>query len=592
MTLTPSPSPSPSSSRSSEPLPAADASRSGGSSPAPEYWRLAEAVNGQYEIVREVGRGGMGIVYLARDLKLDRLVALKTLPSHLAADVALRDRFLREARTAASLNHPNIVPIHRADERGDIVFFVMGFVDGESLAQRVRAQGRLSPHELVPILVDVALALGYAHSRGVVHRDIKEENILLDREARAMVTDFGIARLAQSAPMTQTGTVLGTVFYMSPEQVAGEVVDGRSDLYSFGILAFHALTGRFPFESETPSAVLVAHVTKAPPPLRSIAPAIPQSLAAIVDRCLRKDRDERFVDADELADALGKVERTLPPAPPPSTDVLSSTEANAVWERAALLQEMTGQVAPPLLRRDLTNASQQATSGYRLDDVREAAAEVGIAPRYVDRALAERAGNDVAVASVQDGPAMSKKINAFLGSRTKIEFEAVIDGELEGSDFEDVADAIHRNVGDLGNISTIGKSVTWTTWGTTNSTSPRKLQISVSSRNGRTTIRGFEDLSQLSAGILGGITGGIGGGVGGVSLAITMALTKAILIAAPVFGGVVVGAYTLARTIFGRVSRKHERELRETIEAVAAKARECIAARRLPRPNESRRLGR
>ncbi|MEO7965576.1 MAG: serine/threonine-protein kinase, partial [Gemmatimonadaceae bacterium] len=311
---------------------------------APELSRFSQALAGQYEIVREVGRGGMGVVYLARDLKLDRAVAIKTLPAHLAADPALRDRFLREARTAASLTHPNIVPVHRADELADIVFFVMGYVDGESLAHRVRESGPLSPFALVPILLDVALALGYAHSRGVVHRDIKEENILLDGASRAMVTDFGIARLAQSAPLTQTGTVLGTVFYMSPEQVSGEAVDGRSDLYSFGILAFHALTGRFPFESETPSAVLVAHVTKAPPPLRSVAPHVPQSLAVVVDRLLKKDRDERYADADEVIDLLREIERTLPPDVEVRQGVISSTEAQAVWERAAMLQEMTGQV--------------------------------------------------------------------------------------------------------------------------------------------------------------------------------------------------------------------------------------------------------
>lgn len=564
--------------------------------PPADLSRFAGALAGQYEIIREVGRGGMGIVYLARDLKLDRLVAIKTLPTHLASDSALRDRFLREARTAASLNHPNIVPIHRADEIGDFVFFVMGFVDGESLAQRVRASGRLTPAALVPVLVDVALALGYAHSRGVVHRDIKEENILLDGGDRAMVTDFGIARLAQSAPMTQTGTVLGTVFYMSPEQVAGDSVDGRSDLYSFGVLAFHALSGRFPFESETPSAILVAHVTKAPPPLRSVAPLVPAALAAIVDRCLRKDRDERFVDADELADALREVERVLPPDTPAPNDVLSSTDANAVWQRAALLQEMTGQIVPPPEARQQSSRGgatlPSATTGYRVDDVREAAAEVGIAPRYVDRALAERAGTSAADALVQPGSVMQKKVNPFVGQHSKIEFEATVDGELADTDFEDVADVIRGNIGDLGNINAIGKSITWTSWGAMNPASQRKLQISVSSRNGRTTIRGFEDLSQLSGGIYGGIMGGVGGGVGGPSLAVAIALTHSALVAVPVFGGIVLGAYTLARTIFTRLSRKRQAELRTTVEAVAAKARECIAARRLPRASEPRRIGR
>ncbi len=317
--------------------------------PRPDTLAFSQALDGQYQLEREIGRGGMGIVYLAQDLKLARPVAIKTLPYHLASDPLIRERFLREARTAAGLAHPSIVPIHRADELEDFVFFVMGYVDGVSMAQRVRESGPYRPAELIPLLIDVASALGYAHARGVVHRDIKAENILLDASGRrAMVTDFGIARLAQSASLTQTGTVLGTVHYMSPEQVAGEELDGRSDLYSFGVLAFFALTGRFPFESETPSAVLVAHVTRPAPPIRSIAPTVPSALAEIVDRLLSKDRGNRYDDAESLIIALRDAGRTIPEhAPAASSVVLSSDEANAVWERAALLQEMTGQLTPP-----------------------------------------------------------------------------------------------------------------------------------------------------------------------------------------------------------------------------------------------------
>src|SRR5678815_1255887 len=182
--------------------------------PTDEFTRFAAALDGQYALEREIGRGGMGIVYLARDLRLDRRVAIKTLPPHLAGDPIVRERFLREARTAAKLSHQNVVPIHRSDELGGRVFFVMGFVDGESLAQRVRERGRIDPAEVVRELRDVASALAYAHAHGVIHRDIKAENILLDANTgRAMVTDFGIARLAEAAPLTSTGQVLGTVYY-------------------------------------------------------------------------------------------------------------------------------------------------------------------------------------------------------------------------------------------------------------------------------------------------------------------------------------------------------------------------------------------
>jgi eukaryotic-like serine/threonine-protein kinase len=181
-----------------------------------ELVSFAAALNSQYEIEREIGRGGMGVVYLARDLRLDRMVAIKTLPASLQNDPSVRERFLREARTAARLNHPNIVPIHRADEAGGQVFFVMGFIDGDSLAARI-ASGPMSPRDALPILRDVVQALGYAHKHGVIHRDVKTENILLDTvTGRSMVTDFGIARVAAAAPLTATGQVLGTVYYLSP----------------------------------------------------------------------------------------------------------------------------------------------------------------------------------------------------------------------------------------------------------------------------------------------------------------------------------------------------------------------------------------
>src|SRR5687768_18313154 len=278
-----------------------------------ELLDLEGVLSNQYVLERELGRGGMGVVFLARDLKLDRLVAIKSLPLHLADDERVRERFLREARTAARLSHPNIVPIHRADEIDGRVFFVMGFVDGESLAQRVAARGALPPMEVIGLLRDVAAALHEAHRLGIVHRDVKPENILIDqRTGRAMVTDFGIARVVEAAPLTATGLLLGTVQYMSPEQVVGEAVDARSDIYSLGVVAFHALTGRFPFQSESASAVLVAHVTKEAPKTRDVAPDISPALGDIVDRCLAKEPAQRFQSAGEVVAALSRLPSTSP----------------------------------------------------------------------------------------------------------------------------------------------------------------------------------------------------------------------------------------------------------------------------------------
>src|SRR6202162_2158213 len=187
----------------------------------------ARALAPDFKVLGERGRGGMGIVDLAIDVNLDREVAIKVLPANLTETSGVRDRFLREARTAAKLSHPNIVPVYRADEKDGVAFFVMRHVDGESLAQRLTSHGPLAPLDAAHMLQQVALALGYAHARGVIHRDVKPENILLERGSDfAVVTDFGIARLMEAAPATATGQVLGTVPYMSHAQGLGERVHG------------------------------------------------------------------------------------------------------------------------------------------------------------------------------------------------------------------------------------------------------------------------------------------------------------------------------------------------------------------------------
>src|SRR5688572_33220922 len=214
---------------------------------------IEKALGDRYRIERELGRGGMGAVYLARDLRLDRPVALKVLPPEFAANGALRERFLRETRTAASFSHPNIVPVHAVEERDGLLAFAMGYVEGESVADRVRRAGPLDVRAIVRLLQDIGYALAYAHGRGVVHRDIKPDNIMLERATgRALLMDFGIARTIAAkveAPnvtrgLTRVGEVVGTAEYMSPEQASADVVDGRSDLYSLGLVALFALTGR------------------------------------------------------------------------------------------------------------------------------------------------------------------------------------------------------------------------------------------------------------------------------------------------------------------------------------------------------------
>jgi|tagenome__1003787_1003787.scaffolds.fasta_scaffold20987358_3 hypothetical protein len=272
----------------------------------PLFLSLQEALAGHYALERELGRGGMAVVYLARDVRLDRPVAIKLLPPELAAHDKLRARFMREARTAARLSHPHIVPIHAVDEVRGYVFYVMSYVDGDTLAERVANRGPLPPREASRVLQEVASALAAAHGQGVVHRDVKPGNILLERATgRAMVTDFGIARLAEGAGgETAVGELLGTPEYMSPEQAAGESVDGRSDVYSLGVVAYYMVSGQLPFTGPTIQAVLAKQLTQAPPPVVSVAPGIPRSLANAIDTCLMKELSRRFQSADAFSDAL------------------------------------------------------------------------------------------------------------------------------------------------------------------------------------------------------------------------------------------------------------------------------------------------
>jgi len=288
-----------------------------------------EGLLGKYSLERELGRGGMGVVYLARDVRLDRRVAIKLLPPEYAAQPTIRERFLREARTAARLSHPHIVPIHAVDEMGDFVCHVMTYVEGDTLAQRVTASGPLNPPRVIRLLREVGWALAYSHGQGVVHRDIKPANILMERETeRAMVTDFGIARLAQAEGMTSVGELLGTPEYMSPEQAGGEAVDGRSDLYSLGIVGYFALTGQLPF-SGAAHAVLAQQLTKVAPPLASVSPGSPRLLTEALDTCLAKDPAQRFASGEAFVDALS---RTAEPRAdiPPALRAFLDTRGNAL----------------------------------------------------------------------------------------------------------------------------------------------------------------------------------------------------------------------------------------------------------------------
>jgi serine/threonine protein kinase len=448
---------------------------------------FAEAVSGQYAIKRMIGRGGMGVVMLARDLRLDRLVAIKTLPAGLSKDPSLRERFLRESRTAGAMSHPNIVPIHGADEVRGHVFFVMSFVDGESLAARVRSQGPQPAQVVARHLRDVAAALSHAHARGIIHRDIKAENILLERDSgRALVTDFGIARLAEATPLTATGQVLGTVYYVSPEQVSGDTVDSRSDIYSLGVVGFLALTGRFPFDGEVASAVLVSHVTKNAPPVNSYAPQAHPALATIIDRCLRKDPAHRYESAEKLREAL---DAALPSLDHPASPALvSDTEALQVWKRASELQAQTGVVPrpEPIARERDAAKDARRRSGVGLGDVRAAAVEAGIDDRYVEHALKEHGlapGGIVPVPKVAK-PVVEAKPMWWTKTSLDIVRETEVKGEMPARDVERLINVLRDETGQMGNtIAKTRELAWWSGW------FGRRLDVAVVPGNGKTMVR-------------------------------------------------------------------------------------------------------
>ena len=315
-----------------------------------EFLDLQTALAGEYSLERELGRGGMGVVYLARDVQLDRHVAIKVLPAHLAAEPESRERFLREARTAAGLSHPNIVPIHRVGEAAGFVFFVMSFVPGKTLGERLREQGPLGAADAARVLREVAWALAYAHGRGIVHRDVKPDNILLEEESgRALVTDFGIAHVGTTTLSTDPGRIMGTAQFMSPEQAMSEAVDGRSDLYSLGAVGYLALSGKLPFEASNLPALLMKHVSEPARSVGDVAPGLPRALVEAIDRCLEKDPANRHASGEALAAALGPSTDGPPELPAPLRSWVAernpATVAYAVWSGLTgipMLSALTG----------------------------------------------------------------------------------------------------------------------------------------------------------------------------------------------------------------------------------------------------------
>jgi serine/threonine protein kinase len=315
--------------------------------------RVEKAVGALFEIEDEIGRGGMAVVYRARDVRLHRKVALKVLPPELAFRADVKSRFLREAQMSAQLSHPNIVPIFTVDDLDGVVFFSMGLVEGETLAQRLAHDPRPPIASVRATLREVADALTYAHARHVVHRDVKPDNILVDgATGHVMVSDFGIARAAEGdARLTVTGVAVGTPAYMSPEQAMGDRdVDGRADIYALGVVGYQMLAGELPHKAANTPSMLMKHISERPRPLGQVRPDLPPNLIYAVERAMAKGRDDRWPDAGAFRDALA--DNAPPPAawasraatPNRAPDSGDALGLDAASYGAELGLQLTGQV--------------------------------------------------------------------------------------------------------------------------------------------------------------------------------------------------------------------------------------------------------
>ncbi len=310
---------------------------------------VRESLAAEYEIIEELGRGGMAMVYRAKDRQLEREVAVKVLPFSLAFDTEFVERFQREARTAAQLEHPNIISIYRVGRSGRVIYFVMKFLRGGSLSTVLGTRKKLTPPEIRRLLSESGSALGYAAQRGIVHRDIKPDNIMFDEFGQSVLTDFGIAKAASGQKLTGTGMSIGTPHYMSPEQARAQAIDGRSDIYSLGVVAYQCLTGTVPYDGEDSFSIGYKHITE-PIPTPSLITADERRIFEVIKRMLMKDPNDRFQSCEELVASF----RGQPIAPPGAVRTSAATFVGTAAAVAGTGAAVGGAGLPPIVSQPTT----------------------------------------------------------------------------------------------------------------------------------------------------------------------------------------------------------------------------------------------
>jgi tRNA A-37 threonylcarbamoyl transferase component Bud32 len=512
---------------------------------------LAQALAERYELRDVLGRGGMATVYRAHDRKHHREVALKVLRNDIAATIG-GDRFLKEIRIVAGMVHPHILPLHDSGEAGGFVYYVTPYIDGGSLRTCMEREGRMTADRAIGIAAPIADALAYAHQHGVLHRDIKPENVLFAR-SHPIVADFGIAKAVSSATsgaqLTRTGISLGTPGYMSPEQAAGFTdVDARTDVYSLAILVYEMIVGAIPGRWVTEESTRAGRFIDAAAGHRPYLSAA----GGIVENALVR------------ALALRPDQRTATPAAF-LEDLRGQAQAGRKKYRPEEIEAIVGRAAE-------IEASNPTMSGaMTIGGVEQVARDVGIEPRHVRSALASLSPRR----QTREGALEQPKSNILAGGPTRLMFERIVDGELQDADYPLLVEEIRIVLKEVGAVSQLGRSFTWTL--NKGSSGTRSVEVAVSVRHGRTRILVQENLGNL----LGAVYGGIGGGLGGGGMGPLMGILFGGKILAASAIGVVLPAwfilvYGVARTSYHYSVKRRMKTLGGLADKLAELSRELI----------------